>query len=137
MLLCSASGISAICSIPTKNITMRLARTYHCTRTRRSHVASRLSVARWRSQFWAGCITNISERKFPTGTRDTEFAKRGFESVSIKRELPGGRIQVEANKLYPVHVEAGESIHACQVDRWRHAESGCGDRGRALHQDPA
>ena len=39
-----------------------------------------------------------------------ELAKRGFESVSIKRELPGGRIQVEANKLYPVHVEAGESI---------------------------
>ena len=41
-----------------------------------------------------------------------ELAKRGFESVSIKHELPGGRIQVEANKLYPVHVEAGESIHA-------------------------
>ena len=41
-----------------------------------------------------------------------ELAKRGFESVSIKRELPGGRVQVEANKLYPVHVEAGESIYA-------------------------
>jgi hypothetical protein len=68
MLLCSANEISAICSIPTKNITMRLVRTYRCTRTRRSPVASRLSVARWRSQFWAGCITNISEHKFPTGT---------------------------------------------------------------------
>ena len=34
-----------------------------------------------------------------------DLAKRGFESVSIKRELPGGRIQAEANKLYPVHVE--------------------------------
>jgi hypothetical protein len=32
-----------------------------------------------------------------------DLAKRGFESVSIKRELPGGRIQVEANKLSPVH----------------------------------
>jgi putative tryptophan/tyrosine transport system substrate-binding protein len=32
----------------------------------------------------------------------TELAKHGFESVAIKRELPGGRIQVEANKLYPV-----------------------------------
>ena len=42
----------------------------------------------------------------------TELAKRGFESISIKRELPGGRIQVEANKLYPVHVEAGKSIYA-------------------------
>jgi hypothetical protein len=42
----------------------------------------------------------------------TELAKRGFESISIKRELPGGRILVEANKLYPVHVEAGESIYA-------------------------
>src|ERR1700756_652079 len=41
-----------------------------------------------------------------------ELAKRGFESVSIKRELPGGRVQVEANKLHPVHVEAGESIYA-------------------------
>jgi hypothetical protein len=41
-----------------------------------------------------------------------ELAKRGFESVSIKRELPGGHIQVEANKLYPVHVEGGESIYA-------------------------
>jgi hypothetical protein len=42
----------------------------------------------------------------------TELAKRGFESIAIKPELPGGRIQVEANKLYPVHVEAGESIYA-------------------------
>jgi hypothetical protein len=41
-----------------------------------------------------------------------ELAKRGFESVSIKRELPGGRVEVEANKLYPVPVEAGEPIHA-------------------------
>jgi hypothetical protein len=41
-----------------------------------------------------------------------ELAKRSFESVSIKRELPGGRIEVEANKLYPVHVEAGEAIYA-------------------------
>jgi hypothetical protein len=31
-------------------------------------VLSRPSVARWRCQFWAGCITNISGRKFPTGT---------------------------------------------------------------------
>src|SRR5260370_24941630 len=42
----------------------------------------------------------------------TELAKRGFESMSIKRELPGGRIEVEANKLHPVHVEAGEPIFA-------------------------
>src|SRR5262245_37480314 len=41
-----------------------------------------------------------------------QLAKRGFESVAVKRELPGGRIQVEANKLYPVHVEGGESIYA-------------------------
>jgi hypothetical protein len=76
MLLCSANDISAIYSIHTKNITMRLARTYRCTRTRRSHVASRLSVARWRSQFWAGCITNISEHKFPTGTGVHVFTSR-------------------------------------------------------------
>ena len=42
----------------------------------------------------------------------TELAKRGFESVSIKRELPGGRIEVEANKLHPVPVEGGETIYA-------------------------
>src|SRR6266511_3581455 len=41
-----------------------------------------------------------------------ELAKRGFESISIKRELPGGRAEVEANKLYPVHVEGGETIYA-------------------------
>ena len=41
-----------------------------------------------------------------------ELAKRGFESISIKRELPGGRIEVEANKLHPVHVEGGETIYA-------------------------
>ena len=48
-----------------------------------------------------------------------QLAKRGFESVSIKRELPGGRIQAEANKLYPVHVEAGESIYAPSQCRYR------------------
>src|SRR5262245_29145393 len=42
----------------------------------------------------------------------TELAKRGFESISIKRELPDGRIEVEANKLHPVHVEGGETIYA-------------------------
>ena len=41
-----------------------------------------------------------------------ELAKRGFESVSIKRELPGGRVEVEANKLHPVPVEGGEPIYA-------------------------
>src|SRR6266516_7765612 len=45
-----------------------LVRTHRCTRTRRSRVPSRLSVAHWRCQFWADCTTNISERKFPTGT---------------------------------------------------------------------
>jgi hypothetical protein len=39
-----------------------------------------------------------------------ELAKRGFESISIKRELPGRRVEVDANKLYPVHVEGGEAI---------------------------
>ena len=42
----------------------------------------------------------------------TELAKHGFESVSLKRELPGGRVEVEANKLHPVHVEEGESVYA-------------------------
>jgi hypothetical protein len=67
-LLCSANDISAICSIPTKNITTKLVRTYRCTRTRRSRVLFRLSVARWRCRFWADCTINISEHKFPTRT---------------------------------------------------------------------
>ncbi len=68
MLLCSANDISAICSIPIKNITMRPVRTYRCTRTRRSRVPFRPSVARWRCRFWADCTINILERRFPTGT---------------------------------------------------------------------
>src|SRR2546430_15779793 len=45
-------------------------------------------------------------------TLTTELAKRGFESIAVKRELPDGRVEVEANKLHPVHVEAGETIYA-------------------------
>ena len=41
-----------------------------------------------------------------------ELAKHGFESVSVKRELPGGRVEVEVNKLHPVHVEGSEVIYA-------------------------
>jgi transposase InsO family protein len=43
-------------------------RTYRCTRTRRSRVPFRPSVARWRCRFWADCTINILERRFPTGT---------------------------------------------------------------------
>src|SRR5260370_15558701 len=50
------------------HLTTRLGRTYRCTRTRRSHVPSRLSVACWPCQFWADCTIHILERKFPTGT---------------------------------------------------------------------
>jgi hypothetical protein len=45
-------------------------------------------------------------------TLKRELSKRGFESASIKRELPGGRVEVDANKLHPVHVEGGEAIYA-------------------------
>jgi hypothetical protein len=41
-----------------------------------------------------------------------ELAKRGFESISVKRELSDGRVEVEANKLHPVPVEGGETIYA-------------------------
>jgi hypothetical protein len=41
-----------------------------------------------------------------------ELARHGFESVSVKRELPDGRVEVEANKLHPVQVEGGETIYA-------------------------
>jgi hypothetical protein len=41
-----------------------------------------------------------------------ELVKQGFESVAVKRELPDGRLEVEANKLHPVDVEGGESIYA-------------------------
>ena len=42
----------------------------------------------------------------------TELAKHGFESVAVKRELPDGRLEVDANKLHPVPVEGGETIYA-------------------------
>jgi hypothetical protein len=32
-----------------------------------------LWIARWRCRFWAGCITNISGPKFPTGTGLEKF----------------------------------------------------------------
>ena len=41
-----------------------------------------------------------------------KLAKHGFESVAVKRQLPAGRVELEANKLHPVHVEGGESIYA-------------------------
>jgi hypothetical protein len=41
-----------------------------------------------------------------------ELAKRGFESISVKREHPDGRVEIEANRLHPVHVEEGEMIYA-------------------------
>jgi transposase InsO family protein len=41
-------------------------------------VLSRPSVARWRCQFWAGCITNISGRKFPTGTGPSSQSWKTF-----------------------------------------------------------
>ena len=41
-----------------------------------------------------------------------ELAKRGFESISAKREHPDARVEVEANKLHPVPVEGGETIYA-------------------------
>src|SRR5262245_52210720 len=45
-------------------------------------------------------------------TSKTELAKHCFESVAFKLQLPAGRVEVEANKLHPVHVEGGESIYA-------------------------
>jgi len=75
----------------TKNITIRLARTYRCTRTRRSDVASRLSVARWRSQFWAGCITNISVRSFRQGQRWWCWHRRNTTQLLTGRARMAGQ----------------------------------------------
>jgi len=61
-----------------------LGRTYHRTRTRRYRVPFRPSVAHWRGQFWADCITNISERRFPTGTG-------GFKPALV-HQIPALRI---------------------------------------------
>jgi hypothetical protein len=47
----------------------------------------------------------------PRMKEKAELAKRGFESISVKREHPDGRVEVEANKLHPVPVE-GETIYA-------------------------
>ena len=95
----------------------------------------------------AGQMPRIKEKAL-----NTELAKHGFESVSVKRELPDGRVEVDANKLHPVHVEGGETIYAPipvslsvaldhtgrrQVDRRRNAQSGGGRRRRTLRKDTA
>jgi len=41
-----------------------------------------------------------------------DLAKRGYESISVKRQLPSGRIEIEANKLHPLELEGGASIYA-------------------------
>jgi hypothetical protein len=63
-----------------------------------------------------------------------ELAKHGFESISVKRELPGGRVEVEANMLHPVYVKGSESIYApipvllsVEVDARGHIKSISGD----------
>src|SRR5262245_42987450 len=64
----------------------------------------------------------------------TELAKRGFESVSIKRELPGGRIEVEANNYAPVPVafsvtvDAGGRVKSIEGDS--PSPAGVADAGR-------
>jgi hypothetical protein len=77
----------------------RLARTY--TRTHRSHVPSRLSVARWRCQFWADCITNISGPKFLTGQRSKYLFIR--ELVGLDSSEPSSR-QLESPRLRPARI---------------------------------
>src|SRR5262249_48381449 len=90
----------------------RLGRTYRCTRTRRSRVPSRLSASRWRCRFWADYTTNISERKFPTGTGglfqmavDMRPLTREELVRSLPRELerlarsPLGRLRTEGPPL--------------------------------------
>ena len=80
----------------------------------------------------------------------TELAKHGFESVAVKRELPDGRREDDANKLHPVQVEGGETIYAPipvslsvaldtrgGVKSRRNAQSGGGRRRGALRQDTA
>src|SRR5260370_11114613 len=52
-------------------------------------------------------MTRIEEKALKT-----ELAKHGFESVAVKGEPPDGRIEVDANKLHPVHFEGGETIYA-------------------------
>src|SRR5262249_22812341 len=127
MLWCSANGICAICSMLTKNITTRLVRTYHCTRTRRSRVPSRLSVARWRCRFWVDCTTNISERRFPTGTaggpqrpRGPRGLPKGFPPKAAARIVRSGIRDLDDNAAHcaglqlenDLHILARESAHA-------------------------
>ncbi len=42
-------------------------------------------ASRWRCQFWADCTTNISERKFPTGTG----GRGGYLKKSLDRNTTG------------------------------------------------
>jgi hypothetical protein len=134
-------GISAICSILTKNITTRLVRTYRCARTRRSRVPSRLSVARWRCQFSADCTTNISERRFPTETpieipqRSSLLAYWGvlsFRSEAREVLIAVHTVQVSAadqaiSLLRDLHQRQGAdaAIDAAKVTPRKRPEAGC------------
>src|SRR5262249_53571314 len=80
--------LSALCSIRIKNITTRLARTCHCTKTRRSRALSRPSVARWRCQFWADCTTNMFEFEFPTRTTKPVYGLRPSQ-IKTDRSISG------------------------------------------------
>jgi hypothetical protein len=114
-MLCSANDISAICSIPTKNITTKLVRTYRYTRTRRSRVLFRLSVARWRCRFWADCTINISERKFPTGTGAGVTAPRTLHLPQDRLVVSGHRrhskLRLHENDFVAACLEIIEQVH--------------------------
>jgi hypothetical protein len=70
-----------------KNITTKVVRPYRCTRTRRSRVPSRLSVACCLCQSWANHTSNISER--------SRYADQKSRSVSIRSAFALNNLQVQ------------------------------------------
>src|SRR5215831_8662926 len=111
MLLCSANGISAICSILTKNITTRLVRTYRCTRTRRSRVPFRLSVARWRCQYLTQSHCDRPGKGCLFAALGSDVGRQGRAIRRAFREGLGSLVDVLA-KVAPGRSSAAKRKHA-------------------------
>jgi hypothetical protein len=85
--LCSVTGISATCSNRIKNITTELARTCHCTRTRRSRAPYTSSVARCPCLSWAGYTTIYPSLSFRHGQVCLIVDCHSFPSLALAYEL--------------------------------------------------
>ena len=100
MSWCLANDTSVTCCSHTCSTTMRRARTYPWTRTRRSHALSRPLVAYSAAQSWADCITTMSG----SNLRQAQVARglipgEGFRDLARDPFCRGVQCYVDPDKL--------------------------------------